>query len=326
MGFRLLILAKTPTGGPSAQYVGEDWPQRLKGRIPHIIVDYCNSLDEAQAVIEEADAAFGEVVPELFAKAKKLRWITSPGAGPKPGYYHRALAESDVVVTNVRGVFSDHMGAHIMSFVLAFARGLHVYIPQQLERTWRQGYETVHLPEATAVIVGVGGIGGEAARLCSAFGMAVVGVDARITEAPPGVAELHGPEALDEVLPRGDFVIVTVPESPRTQGLFGTEKFRKMKPSAYFINIGRGAMVLLDDLVSALRGGEISGAALDVFQTEPLPQDHPLWATPGVLITPHVAAKGPYLNERRAEVFFDNCVRFNEGRPLRNVVDKALWF
>ena len=326
MGFRLLILAKTPTGEPSAGYVEEGLPQRLKELIPDIIVDYCNSLDEAQAVIEEADAAFGEVVPELFAKAKKLRWISSALAGPKPSYYHQALAESDVVVTNVRGVYSDHIGAHIMSFVLAFARGLHVYIPQQMQRTWRQGYETVHLPEATAVIVGVGGIGGEAARLCSAFGMAVVGVDARITEAPPGVTELHGPEALDEVLPRGDFVIVTAPESPGTQGLFGTEEFRKMKPSAYFINIGRGATVLLDDLVSALQSGEISGAALDVFQVEPLPQDHPLWATPGVLITPHVAATGPYLDERRAELFFDNCVRFNEGRPLRNVVDKALWF
>ena len=96
-----------------------------------------------------------------------------------------------------------------------------------------------------------------------------------------------------------------------------------MKTSAYLINIGRGATVVLDDLVSALRDGDIAGAALDVFQVEPLPADHPLWTAPGVLITPHVAGSGPYLEERRAEVFLDNCVRFSEGRPLRNVVDKA---
>ena len=108
--------------------------------------------------------------------------------------------------------------------------------------------------------------------------------------------------------------------------MFGTEQFRLMKREAFFINIGRGATVLLDDLVAALNGGEIAGAALDVFQVEPLPSDHPLWTAPGVLITPHVAASGPYIDDRRTELFLDNCIRFNEGRPLRNVVDKANWF
>jgi phosphoglycerate dehydrogenase-like enzyme len=99
-----------------------------------------------------------------------------------------------------------------------------------------------------------------------------------------------------------------------------------MKKSAFFINIGRGATVELDDLVEALRAKEIAGAGLDVFQEEPLPSTHPLWTLPGVLITPHVAGEGPYLQERRTELFVDNCVRFNEGRQLRNVVDKANWF
>jgi phosphoglycerate dehydrogenase-like enzyme len=214
-----------------------------------------------------------------------------------------------------------------MAFVLAFARGHHHYFPQQLQRNWSPGYETVYLPDATAVIVGVGGIGGETARLCSEFGVTVIGVDPRIREAPPGVAELHRPEALSEVLPRADFVIVTVPETPETQGMFAAKQFRTMKSSAYFINIGRGATVHLDDLAVALQEGEIAGAGLDVFEIEPLPADHPLWTMPGVLITPHVAASGgPYVDERRAELFIDNCVRFNEGRPLRNIVDKAHWF
>ena len=231
-----------------------------------------------------------------------------------------------MVVTNVRGIYNDHISAHIMSMVLAFARGLHHYVPQQHDSIWRGGHTTVYLPEATAVILGVGGIGGETARLCAEFGMEVIGVDARLQEAPPSVSELHPPDALNDVLPRGDFVIVTVPETPETQGMFGAQQFRSMKPSAYLINIGRGATVLLDDLVEALRTGEILGAGLDVFQVEPLPADHPLWTTTGALITPHVAAVGPHLDERRTEVFIDNCVRFNEGRPLKNVVDKANWF
>ena len=116
--------------------------------------------------------------------------------------------------------------------------------------------------------------------MCAAFGMTVIGVDARRSDAladvPWGVAELHRPDALDEVLPRGDFVIVTVPETPETQGMFGAEEFRLMKDSAFFINVGRGATVVLDDLVAALHGGEIAGAGMDVFEIEPLPADHPL--------------------------------------------------
>jgi len=175
-------------------------------------------------------------------------------------------------------------------------------------------------------VVGIGGIGAETARLCSEFGITVIGVDPRVAESTPGVSEVHHPEALDDVLNRGDFVIVTVPETPETQGMFGKEQFRRMKSDAFFINIGRGATVVLDDLVDALREGQLAGAGLDVFQVEPLPSDHPLWSMPGVVITPHVAGRGPYLEHRRTELFLENCQRFNEGRPLKNVVDKAHWF
>jgi len=156
--------------------------------------------------------------------------------------------------------------------------------------------------------------------------MTVVGVDARRRDAPPGVAELHGPEALDALLPRADFVILTVPHTPATEEFMNRARFQKMKRSAFFINIGRGKTTRLDDLVAALRAGEIAGAGLDVFEQEPLPADHPLWTMPGVLITPHTAGFGPYLDERRFEILLDNCRRFVAGQPLRNVVDKATWF
>ena len=121
-------------------------------------------------------------------------------------------------------------------------------------------------------------------------------------------------------------MIVTVPETPETQGMFGSAEFELMDQWAFFVNIGRGSTVILDDLVAALQQGHIAGAGLDVFQVEPLPAEHPLWNMPGVLITPHVAGNGPYLDERRTELFIDNCRRFNDGLSLRNIVDKARWF
>jgi len=317
MGFKLVICP------PNYQ---EEWPEKLRKAIPDIDVHLCPTVGEAMEVIGDADAAFGDIVPELLERAGNLKWISCPQAGPRAGYYHEALIASEVVLTNTREIYNDHISAHIMSFLLAFARGLHVYIPQQIEANWRQGSDTIYLPEATAVIVGVGGIGGETARLCAEFGMRVIGVDPRLDQAPPGVGELVRPGGLASALPQGDFVIATVPETPETQGMFAESQFKAMKNKAFFINIGRGATVELDDLVDALRAGEIAGAGLDVFQTEPLPATHPLWSIPGVLITPHVAGDGPYLQERRTDLFIDNCVRFNEGRQLRNVVDKANWF
>ena len=304
----------------------EDWPDRLREAIPDIDVHLCPTVGEAMEVIGDADAAFGDIVPELLERAHNLKWVACPQAGPRAGYYHQGLVDRDLVVTNTREIYNDHISAHIMSLLLGFARGLQVYIPQQVQGVWRQGYETIYLPEATVVVVGIGGIGGETARLCAEFGMRVIAVDPRVSQLPPGVAELHRPEDLDQVLSMGDFVVVTVPETPQTQGLFRTPQFAAMKKSAFFINIGRGATVVLDDLVAALESGEIAGAGLDVYQIEPLPAGHPLWTAPGVLLTPHVAGNGPYLQERRTELFIDNCARFNEGRPLRNVVDKANWF
>jgi len=128
------------------------------------------------------------------------------------------------------------------------------------------------------------------------------------------------------VLPTADVVVGAGPETPDTRGRFNAARFARMTPNAFFISSGRGATDELDDLNAALRSGALAGAALDVFQIEPLPMGHPLWNAPGMVITPHVAAAGPYLNQRRTEVFFDNCRRFSEGRELRNVVDKANWF
>jgi phosphoglycerate dehydrogenase-like enzyme len=308
-----------------------DWARRLAEVGPELEIIAPETMEGAEQAIALAEGAFGTIPPALLARAEKLRWLQAPQAAPPAGYYYPELIAHPVQITNFREIYNDHIAAHIMSFVLAFARGLQLYLPQQLRREWRPaGREeddiVVHLPEATALIVGVGGIGAEAARLAAAFGMNVVGVDERRSEKPPGVAELHRGAALDSLLPRADFVILTVPHTPETEGFMNRARFQRMKQTAFFINIGRGMTTKLDDLVAALKAGEIAGAGLDVYEQEPLPADHPLWTMPGVLLTPHTAGHGPYLDERRYEVLRDNCRRFVAGRELRNLVDKSRWF
>jgi phosphoglycerate dehydrogenase-like enzyme len=305
------------------------WASRLAAAVPALTVLMAEDPEQAAKFVGDAEAAFGTLTPDVLGRAARLRWLQAPQAAPPAGYYYPALIAHPVVVTNFREIYNDHIGAHIMAFILGFARGLHHYLPQQFRREWQPApldTGVIHLPEATVLIVGVGGIGAEAARLAAAFGMRVVGVDARRRDLPPGVAELHGPDALDELLPRADFVVLTVPHTPATEGFMNRARLQRMKRSAFFINIGRGMTTRLDDLTEALRAGEIAGAGLDVFEQEPLPAGHALWTMPGVLITPHTAGYGPYLDERRFEILLDNCRRFLAGQPLRNVVDKARWF
>jgi phosphoglycerate dehydrogenase-like enzyme len=305
------------------------WAARLAGELPAVDVVVAEGDGDALAAIADADGVFGTLTPELLSRARKLRWLQAPQAAPPAGFYFPELAAHPLVATNLREIFNDHIGAHIMAFVLAFARGFHQYIPQQTRREWAKPPEdhgVVHLPEATMLIVGLGGIGAEAARLAAAFGMTVIGTDARRTDIPPGVSEMHPPGALNDLLPRADFVVLTVPHTPATEGFFDRARFRRMKQSAFFINIGRGMTTKLDDLLAALQAGEIAGAGLDVFEQEPLPAEHPLWTTPGVLLTPHMAGYGPYLNDRRYAIIRDNCAALMAGASMRNVVDKANWF
>jgi phosphoglycerate dehydrogenase-like enzyme len=322
MAFKLVML-------PPQNDIYRGWAARLAAELPQVQVVVAEDHQQAASALADADGAFGPLPADLLAVTTKLRWLQANQAAPPAGFYYPAMAAHRLVATNFREIFNDHIGAHIMAFVLNFARGFHYYIPQQTRREWAKPPEdegVVALPGATMLVVGLGGIGAEAARLAAAFGMVVLATDIRRTAPPEGVAELHRPEALDTLLPRADFVVLTVPHTPATEGFFNRAKFQRMKPGAFFINIGRGMTTRLDDLVAALRAGEIAGAGLDVYEQEPLPAEHPLWTLPGVLMTPHMAGYGPHLNERRYAILRDNCRAMLEGGALRNVVDKANWF
>ncbi len=307
----------------------QKWAKHIHDELPVYSVVLPKTDEEVNTHLSDTDAVYGWVSPEQLPLAKKLRWLQSPAAGPSPGFYYPAMIEHPVVVCNMRGIYNDHIAQHIMMFMLALARGLPDYMDAQRKSIWdnnarKSGY--VDLAEATALIVGVGGIGHETARLCAEFGMKVLGVDARWEYDVPFV-EKHEPAELDSLIPQADFVIVTTPHTPETEGMWHKNRFALMKSSAYFINIGRGKTTKLADLIEALEQGTIAGCGLDVFEVEPLPAESPLWQMSNVLITPHIAVKdAENISERHFEVFLENARRFAEGKPLQNVVDKAAWY
>jgi phosphoglycerate dehydrogenase-like enzyme len=313
---------------PPHSHSTRDMAAQVADDVPDARVIVAETEDDAKREIVDAPAAFGALTPTVLRAAQQLAWLQAPAAAPPAGYYFPELIAHPVVVTNLRGIFADRIPTQIMAYVLSFARGLHIYARQQRESLWRPHGESsvVYLPRATALIVGVGSIGAETARLCAAFGLRVVGVDARRPDVPEGVAALHPPEALDSLLPEADFVILTIPHTPKTEGLFDAARFARMKRTAFFINIGRGMTTRLDALNDALRSGTIAGAGIDVYEIEPLPKDHPLWTAPNAILTPHVSDRGPDLDPARVKVVAENARRFAAGQPLLNVVDKANWF
>ncbi|WP_433015226.1 D-2-hydroxyacid dehydrogenase [Kribbella sp. CA-294648] len=304
-----------------------DWPERLMAAVPGLTVVRPAAEDAAEA-LRTADAAYGVLPVELLRATTRLRWLQAQQAGPPPGFYYPELIAHPVVVTNMRDTYTDHVATHTLALVLAMCRGLPRYVRRQAIALWEPDWDpgaVVSLSEATALVIGVGALGTEIGRLLHAFGVRVTGIDVR-PEDRPGFAEVLPVEALDEQLPAADLVILTVPHTPDTEGMFDARRLGLLKTSAYFVNVGRGPTVQLDALDAALAAGRLRGAALDVFETEPLPAGHPLWRRPEVLITPHVAGVGPHEAERRFAVLLENARRFVAGDALINVVDKSKWF
>jgi phosphoglycerate dehydrogenase-like enzyme len=307
-----------------------------------------NAADSAAALaaMPDSDAFFGKLTPALLAASRGLRWVQSPTASLEH-YIFDELVAHPCVLTNMRGLFNDNIADQVMGYVLIFARNFQHYFLHQLVRHWepmggeqsRVSFATgpgtmtdidrahMHLSDCTLGVVGLGSIGREVARRARAFNMRVVAVDPFRDNKPAEVEELWGPEELSKLLAVSDFVVIAAPHTPQTVKLFRRPQLKQMKPTAYLINIGRGALVDLDDLVAAIKADEIAGAGLDVFEKEPLPAEHPLWEMlDRVIITPHVAGYSPRIAERHLALLVDNVKRFVAGEPLRNVVNKEMWY
>jgi phosphoglycerate dehydrogenase-like enzyme len=271
-------------------------------------------------VIGDADAYFGRMTPEILEAAKKLRWVQATSAG-LDGYYFDELRESDLAVTNIRGIYSDVIADHVFSMVMAFARGLHYYVRNQSRGKWEKGAPVIHLAGTTLGVVGLGGIGLAVAERGPTFGMRVLGMDPAPKGKPDFIERIYSPDELSAIVGESDFVVICVPHTAETEGLFDADMFGAMKNTGILINIGRGKVVQLQALTEALQSGQIGGAGLDVYEEEPLSEGHALWAMENVILTPHVAGISPEIDKRRKALIVENVRRFCAGESLLNVVD-----
>jgi phosphoglycerate dehydrogenase-like enzyme len=309
--------------------LNEELEKRIREQAKGAKLVFTTDPSEMLMEIEDAEVLFGRLNPEMFKAAKKLRWNQTPMAGLER-YMFPELVQSDIIMTNVAGIYNEEIATHVFAFITAFSRGLHRLIRYQDQEIWErhENIETVPLLDKTLGVIGLGGIGTEVARRGAAFGMTVVATRGNPEKGKPSfVAKLWGPAGLHCLLRESDFVVICAPHTPETERMIRSEELRVMRKTAFLINIGRGAVVDLDDLTEALRNGDVAGAGLDVFEKEPLPKGHLLWKMKNVIITPHSAATGlgPLYQERRVDIFLDNLERFTEGKSLVNVVDKKMW-
>jgi phosphoglycerate dehydrogenase-like enzyme len=282
----------------------------------------------AAAVDAEAYYGFG-ITEELFASARKLRWIHSAAAGVGRSL-SPALRESSTVFTNSAGVMGPSVAEHVLGVVLHFLRGLDLAVGLQRDATWSKapftegGTSVRELCECRVLIVGTGGLGASIGARFSSLGAECVGVRRHPNLGPPpGFSRVVGPAALDAELPHTDVLVIAAPLTPDTEGLMTASRIDCLPDRAIVVNVARGALIDENALVLALRAGKLRGAALDVFRGEPLGPEDALWKVPAMLITPHVAAISPRLFWPRAlDLFLDNWERYRTGAPLRNVVDK----
>ena len=283
-----------------------------------VVVHVASTPAQAAAHVAEADVIYAwKFPPELYAKAARLRWLHGMGAGVEWALV--PTLPSRVVVTRAPGVFGPWMAEYVLGWCLWITQRMAAYQDAQRRRAWIQHVPPERLAGKTLAIVGLGDIGRVVARAARALDMRVVGVT-RSGRAVSGVDRVYPSRELRRALAGADFVVVILPLSEHTRGLIGERELAAMRPTAWLLNIGRGSVVDEGALLRALERRTIAGAVLDVFATEPLLPDHPLWAADNVVITPHIS--GPSTPEGLAPVFNDNLARFLSGRPLRYVVDR----
>jgi phosphoglycerate dehydrogenase-like enzyme len=284
-------------------------------------------LGEAEILLGipgERPAELARVVREQ----RGVRWVQAMYAGAGEQVRAAGLTPEElerVAVTTTSGVHAGPLAEFAMLGLLAFTKDLPRLLRDKRRRHWDH-YPVRELAGQTLLVVGLGEIGGEVARQASGLGMRVLGVRRRRGRRSRWVDEVHTVEALPELLPRADAVVVALPGTPATKGLFDREMIGRMRAGAIFVNIGRGSVVDEAALIEALLSGHLAGAALDVFAREPLPLDSVLWDLPNVLLSPHTAAQSVRENERIVELFLDNLRRYLVGEPLRNRVDPVHFY
>ncbi|WHY78660.1 D-2-hydroxyacid dehydrogenase [Neobacillus sp. WH10] len=297
---------------------------QIKNVIPdwELIVSKDRAIWQEHAKDAEIIAGWKKGLEEYcLTPESKLKWLQTWSAGVD-SLPLESLQSKNITLTSANGVHAYPISETIFALMLSLTRKIHTYVKNQQEKTWHHAHMGLEIHEKTIGIIGVGKIGKETAKIANAFGMNVLGV--RNSGRPvDNVDEMYTPDQLGLMLPKCDYVVVTLPHTKETRHLFGAEQFKQMKASAFFINIGRGETVVEEELVKALQEGTIAGAGLDVFETEPLSTDSPLWEMENVIITPHTSGSTEHYNMRVIEnILIPNLKDYTDGKtPTINLVD-----
>ena len=311
-------------------WIAPEWfADRIRDNFPQLEVVRLTTYDEVEKQLADSDIAFTfSLRPEQFRRARRLRWIHSPAAAVHQLMFPE-LVNSDVVLTNAREVHGPVVAEHVLALIFALAKKIPQAVRYQEKRVWAQEILWSQPPPpreiagATLGLVGLGSIGTNVAKRASLMGMQVIGVrEHPQKQKPDHVSEVLPSSRLNDMLGRADYVLLCPPLTPTTERMIGGEQLSRMKPSACLINVGRGPLIDEHQLIAALTQRTIAAAALDVFETEPLSADSPLWGLRNLLITPHTAGMTERLWERHYSLFAENLQRFLGGQPLLALVDK----
>lgn len=308
-----------------------DWfAERLQKDFPEFQITHLDNYERIEQEIPDAEIVVAwSLRPEQFKAAQKLRWIHSPAAAVHQLMFPELIA-SDVLLTNAREVHGPVVAEHVIALIFALAKKIPEAVRLQQKHIWGQEIMWRERPRprevcgATLGLIGLGSIGREVSRLAAGLGMRVIAVRENLQkEKPAAVQAVHAFADIDSLLQQSDYVALAVPVTPATRGLMNAARLAKLKPDACLINVGRGPLVDESALIDALRNHRIGGAALDVFEQEPLPADSPLWNLDHLLITPHTAGLTDKLWERHYVLLTENLRRYLAHQPLLAVVDKA---
>ena len=301
------------------------YPEIIAEKFPPLEVVAARDSEEFLSHLPDAEILYTWSLPEKhLARAGKLRWIHTPFAGVDEALYP-ALVESPIRLTCSRGVSAAALADHALGMVLSISRGLAVAIREKgwsRDRFFDADPMPVELDGKVLGILGFGSIGAEVARRGRAFGMRIHAMKRNQTQNEPLVDRLFGPAELHELLNQADYVVVTLPWTPSTDGILDERAFEAMKPTAVLVNIARGKLIREEALVRALESGRLAGAALDVFVEEPLPPTSLFYRHPKVVLTPHIAGLHPHYLDRSTSLFIVNLGRYLKGDSLLHEVDK----
>lgn len=305
-----------------------DLPEAAESEIkkinPGLELNLIDSNRDYLPLLKQAEIVFGWPKTELLKKAENLKWLHLPSAGVDRYANKEIYQNRDLMLTNSSGVYGKPIAEHVFSMIMAHNRNLIDYAYDKKEKKWQRKNDIKDFFNSTVGILGLGDIGSTIAKRAKAWGAGVLALKRTMIEVPDYVDQIYLNDDLDKLLKRSDYLILTLPGTPETEGIIGRKELKMMKDTAFIVNIGRGSLIKQDELLEALKNNWIAGAGLDVTDPEPLPEDSELWELDNLILTPHTSGFSPTNDQRRFEIFKDNLQRYLNGQSLINKVDFEL--